>query len=40
NNILTTLKKEGFVAATHQKWFGTLPPADSSSIKVMDAPKL
>lgn len=36
---LTALKKEGFVAATHKKWFGTVPPATSSSVVVMDAPK-
>lgn len=40
NDILTTLKKEGFVAATHKKWFGTTPPDTSSSVKVMDIPKL
>jgi len=40
NDILTTLKKEGFVAATHKKWFGTTPPDSSSSVKVMDVPKL
>ena len=40
NDILTTLKKEGFVSATHKKWFGTTPPASSSSVKVMDVPKL
>ena len=40
NDIVTTLKKEGFVAATHKKWFGTTPPDSSSSVKVMDVPKL
>lgn len=40
NDILSVLKKEGFVAATHKKWFGSTPPADSSSVKVMDVPKL
>ncbi len=40
NDILTTLKKEGFIAATHKKWFGTTPPDSSSSVKVMDVPKL
>jgi polar amino acid transport system substrate-binding protein len=40
NDILTTLKKEGFVSATHKKWFGTVPPESSSSVKVMDVPKL
>ena len=40
NDILTTLKKEGFVAAVHKKWFGSTPPDSSSSVKVMDVPKL
>ena len=40
NDIVTTLKKEGFVAATHKKWFGSTPPDSSSSVKVMDVPKL
>ena len=40
NDALTALKKEGFIAATHQKWFGTMPPADSATVKVMDMPKL
>ncbi len=40
NDIITTMKKEGFIAATHKKWFGTLPPETSSSVKVMDVPKL
>ncbi len=39
NAILSTLKKEGFIAATHKKWFGTAPPDTSSSVVVMDAPK-
>ena len=32
--------KEGVIAATHKKWFGTTPPDSSSSVKVMDVPKL
>ena len=40
NDVLTAMKKDGFVAKTHQTWFGTMPPADSSSVKVMDVPKL
>ena len=40
NDTLTALKKEGFIAKTHQKWFGTMPPADSATVKVMDMPKL
>lgn len=40
NDLLTAMKKDGFIAKTHQKWFGSMPPAESSSVKVMDAPKL
>lgn len=40
NDILTAMKKDGFIAKTHQTWFGTVPPADSSTVKVMDVPKL
>jgi polar amino acid transport system substrate-binding protein len=40
NDILTALKKEGFIAATHKKWFGSTPPDSSSTVKVMDVPKL
>lgn len=40
NEVLTLLKKEGFIAQVHQKWFGSSPPADSATVKVMDAPKL
>lgn len=39
NDTLTQLKKEGFLAKTHQKWFGSMPPADSATVKVMDMPK-
>ena len=39
NDAITALKKEGFIAKTHQKWFGTLPPADSATVKVLDMPK-
>ena len=40
NEILTAMKKDGFVSATHKKWFGSTPPDTSSSVKVMDVPKL
>lgn len=40
NDILTTLKKEGYLASIHKKWFGSTPPETSSTVKVMDVPKL
>ena len=39
NDALTALKKEGYIAKTHEKWFGTMPPADSATVKVLDMPK-
>jgi polar amino acid transport system substrate-binding protein len=39
NQALTLLKKEGFIAKVHEKWFGTPPPADSATVKVLDMPK-
>lgn len=38
--VLTTLKEEGFLAATHKKWFGSDPEATTSTVMVMDMPKL
>jgi polar amino acid transport system substrate-binding protein len=35
---LTELKREGFVARMHEKWFGSPPAADSASVQVLDAP--
>ncbi|MBC7479589.1 MAG: amino acid ABC transporter substrate-binding protein [Pseudorhodobacter sp.] len=40
STILTALKTEGFVAATHKKWFGAEPEATTSTVTVMDMPKL
>lgn len=38
--IITTLKEEGFVQATHKKWFGADPEATTSTATVMDMPAL
>ena len=35
NDILTTLKKEGYLASIHKKWFGTTPPETSSTVKAL-----
>lgn len=40
NDVLTALKGEGFLAATHEKWFGAKPEDTTSTVKVMDMPKL
>jgi polar amino acid transport system substrate-binding protein len=39
NDCLSAMKREGFIAAIHQKWFGTAPAPGSSSVTVMDRPK-
>ncbi|MEX6508656.1 transporter substrate-binding domain-containing protein [Jiella sp. M17.18] len=39
NDVLTTLKKEGFIANLHKKWFGSMPEDTTSSVAVMDMPK-
>ena len=39
NEALTALKRDGVIAQLHQKWFGTLPPPESSTVKPMDLPK-
>jgi len=39
NEVLSQLKKEGYIARLHQQWFGSLPPATSSTVVAMDAPK-
>lgn len=38
--ILTDLKNEGFIAATHETWFGAAPEATTSTATVMDMPVL
>jgi polar amino acid transport system substrate-binding protein len=39
NDALTAMKKDGTIAQVHTKWFGTPPPADSATVKVLDMPK-
>ncbi len=39
NAALTALKRDGTLAKVHSKWFGMPPPADSSTVKVLDMPK-
>ncbi len=38
NEAISALKEEGFVAALHERWFGTVPDADSSTVRVTDRP--
>ncbi len=36
NEIISTLKREEFIAELHEKWFGTKAAADSSTVLVID----
>lgn len=38
NETITALKKEGFIADLHLRWFGTSPANDSSSVTVVEKP--
>lgn len=40
NDVISTLKEEGFVADLHERWFGAAPTADSSTVRVADRPSL
>jgi polar amino acid transport system substrate-binding protein len=39
NDVITTLKKEGFIAKLHQTWFGAKAEETTSTVMVMDMPK-
>lgn len=38
NDVITTLKKDGYIAKLHKTWFGTAPTPDSSTVKVAEMP--
>jgi polar amino acid transport system substrate-binding protein len=38
NDVITELKKEGFIAMLHEKWFGAKPDADTTTVQVADMP--
>jgi polar amino acid transport system substrate-binding protein len=39
NDVLTTLKKEGYIAALHEKWFGVKADENTSTIQIAEIPK-
>ncbi|MGN7295211.1 ABC transporter substrate-binding protein [Rhizobium sp. SAFR-030] len=39
NDVITTLKKEGYLAKLHETWFGAKAEATTSTVMVMDMPK-
>jgi polar amino acid transport system substrate-binding protein len=38
NDVISTLKQEGFINALHEKWFGAPAEATTSTVKVVDMP--
>jgi polar amino acid transport system substrate-binding protein len=38
--VITQLKKEGFIASLHEKWFGAKAEATTSTVKVAGRPRL
>ena len=38
DRAISELKREGFVARLHEKWFGEAPAADSSTVNVVERP--
>jgi len=39
NDVITTLKKEGFIAKLHETWFGAKAEDTTSTVAVLDMPK-
>jgi len=39
NDVITELKRSGFVAELHRSWFGSEPLASSSTVSVVDRPR-
>ena len=40
NEVLTALKNEGFIAGLHEKWFGAKAEDTTSTVTVLEMPKL
>jgi polar amino acid transport system substrate-binding protein len=38
NEVITTLKKEGFIAGLHEKWFGAKAEGTTSTVQVTEMP--
>lgn len=39
NEVIGQLKREGFVAELHEKWFGSVPAESSSTVVISDKPQ-
>ena len=40
NEVISELKREGFVAELHERWFGSVPSESSSTVQVTELPSL
>lgn len=40
NDVLTELKKEGYISGLHEKWFGAQPEETTSTVSILEMPKL
>jgi polar amino acid transport system substrate-binding protein len=38
DDVISTLKEEGYIAALHEKWFGSVPAESSSTVQVVGRP--
>lgn len=38
NEVISRLKREGFVAELHERWFGSVPAESSSTVQVVELP--
>jgi polar amino acid transport system substrate-binding protein len=39
NEVIGQLKKEGFIAELHERWFGSVPAASSSTVMISERPQ-
>ena len=39
NDVISELKKEGFLSQLHKKWFGSVPEESTSTVQILDMPK-
>jgi len=39
NDVISELKKEGYLSELHEKWFGSKPEDNTSTVQILDMPK-
>ena len=40
NEAITAIKNDGSIGQLHEKWFGAAPDAETTTVKVVDMPRL